>query len=185
MGDNQEMQAYTSEGPMIKPISEGMARSPSGIALLVAVALVTLACGAPNSTLSGSPDAAAAPSTGRNADIPSQSATQASEEGEVTVTVTWRGVSAGPVFVVAMDTHSIDLDSYDLKDLAVLKINAGQGLRPIAWDAPKGGHHRSGALVFPATPADGGLSIDPDALTMTLVIRDVAGVPERIFQWTL
>ena len=170
---------------MIKPISEGMARSPSGIALLVAVALVTLACGAPNGTLSGSPDAAAAPSTGRNADIPSQSATQASEEGEVTVTVTWRGVNAGPVFAVAMDTHSVDLDRYDLKDLAVLKTDAGQELRPITWDAPKGGHHRDGTLTFSATGPDAGPSIAPDALTMTLVIRDVADVRERTFQWTL
>jgi hypothetical protein len=84
-----------------------------------------------------------------------------------------------------MDTHSVDLDRYDLKDLAVLKTGAGLELQPITWDAPKGGHHRSGTLVFPATPPDGGLSIDADALTLTLVIRDVAGVPERTFQWTL
>ncbi len=69
---------------------------------------------------------------------------------------------------------------------------AGIELPPDAWDAPTGGHHRQGALRFPATSTNGTAVIAhaasaprPNAArdTLQLVIRDVAGVPERTFQW--
>lgn len=153
---------------------------PTGSLALAAVLLTSfvVGCGAVST------DPAASGSTTTDV-APRRDATRTSEQGQVTITVTWQGSSSAPAFVVTMDTHSIDLDRYDLATLATLKTGAGLELQPIAWDAPKGGHHRGGTLVFPATPADGGVSIDADALTMTLVIRDVAGVPERIFQWTL
>ena len=115
----------------------------------------------------------------------SGAATQTSEGGEVTVAVTWKGRSAGPVFDVAMDTHSVDLDGYDLKKLAVLRNDGGEEVRPSAWDAPKGGHHREGTLTFPERIPDGSRVIGPDTRRIRLVIRDVAGVPERSFEWKL
>jgi len=111
--------------------------------------------------------------------------TQTNEGGQVTIKASWQGPSAGPVFAVAMDTHAVDLDSYDLKQLAVLRIDGGREVQPIGWDAPKGGHHRSGTLTFPATATDGSALIVPGTRRLQLVIRDVAGVPERVFRWTL
>ena len=110
-------------------------------------------------------------------------ATQRSEGGQVVVDVTWGGKEAGPVFRVVMDTHAVDLDGYDLRQLAVLRVADGREVRPSGWDAPKGGHHREGALTFPPTLADGSPTLGPSAGTMELVIRDVAGVPERTFRW--
>ena len=52
------------------------------------------------------------------------------------------------VFAVAMDTHSVDLDGYDLSTLVVLQTGDGRETMPVSWDAPKGGHHRKGKLVF-------------------------------------
>lgn len=112
-------------------------------------------------------------------------ATQTSEGGEVTIAVTWRGPTAGPVFEVAMDTHSVNLDDYDLRNLAVLRNDEGKEVRPSSWDAPKGGHHREGTLSFPKKTPDGSLIIGPDTREIELVIRDVAGVPERRFEWRL
>jgi hypothetical protein len=112
-------------------------------------------------------------------------ATQTSEGGEVTIAVTWRDPTAGPVFEVAMDTHSVNLDDYDLQNLAVLHNDQGKEVRPSSWDAPKGGHHREGTLRFPEKTPDGGLMIGPDTREIELVIRDVAGVPERRFVWRL
>ncbi|HEU5099718.1 MAG TPA: heavy-metal-associated domain-containing protein [Roseiflexaceae bacterium] len=110
-------------------------------------------------------------------------ATRTNEGGQVTIVAMWQGSGTQAVFNVAMNTHAVDLDSYDLKQLAVLRIDGGREIRPISWEAPKGGHHRSGTLSFPAAGADGGPLITPSIQTIELVIRDVAGVPERVFTW--
>lgn len=108
--------------------------------------------------------------------------TQKSEGGNVTVEVTWNGIGAGPVFEVKLDTHSVDLDGIDLSTLALLRVG-GREVAPASWEAPKGGHHRAGMLSFPATAADGMPLIGPESTIVELVMRDVAGVPERIFTW--
>lgn len=111
--------------------------------------------------------------------------TRTNEGGQVTIRVTWQGKSAGPVFAVALDTHAVDLDGYDLRHLAVLRTDKGQELQPASWNAPTGGHHRSGMLTFPATLADGTAVIGTNTRSIELIIRNVAGIPERTFQWTL
>jgi len=110
--------------------------------------------------------------------------TQTNEGGQVTIKATWQGPGAGPIFDVVMDTHAVDLDGFDLKQLAFLRINGAREVQPTGWDAPKGGHHRTGTLTFPAKAADGSALIAPDTRTIELVIRDIAGVPERVFRWT-
>jgi hypothetical protein len=114
----------------------------------------------------------------------SGAAMQTNEGGQVTIKATWQGANAGPVFEIVMDTHAVDLDGYDLKQLVTLRVDSGREVQPASWDAPKGGHHRSGRLTFPVTTADGAPLIGPGARSIELVIRDVAGVPERIFRWT-
>jgi hypothetical protein len=89
------------------------------------------------------------------------------------------------VFDVVLDTHSVDLDAIDLRQLAVLRTSDGREARPTGWDAPKGGHHRSGTLAFPASAADGAPLIGQETQTITLVIQNVAGVPARTFTWPL
>jgi hypothetical protein len=111
--------------------------------------------------------------------------TQVSEAGQVKLTITWQGASAGPVFTVAMDTHAVELDGYDLRELAVLRTDDEREARPIGWDAPRGGHHRSGTLTFPTRGEDGTPLIGPTTRTLQLVIRNLADVAERSFQWAL
>lgn len=113
----------------------------------------------------------------------STSATQTNEGGQVTVKVTWQGREAGGAFRVVLDTHSVNLDGIDLKQTAVLRIDGAREARPLAWDAPKGGHHREGTLLFPDLADDGSPLLGADARTLDLVIRDVAGVKERVFRW--
>jgi hypothetical protein len=71
------------------------------------------------------------PAAPASAAAPSSAATQLSEGGQVTVKATWQGLSAGPVFAVAMDTHMVNLDGYDLKQLAMLRIDGGREVRPL------------------------------------------------------
>jgi hypothetical protein len=145
--------------------------------LLASVGLLTLAACSPST----------APAPGGNSTTPPDTtppaatgATLVRDGGQVSVAVTWKGSDTGPVFEVAMDTHSVDLDSLDLARLATLKTSAGE-LSPIGWNAPKGGHHRAGTLTFATTAGDGRSTIGGGPVE--LVIHDVAGVPERSFQW--
>ncbi len=48
----------------------------------------------------------------------------------------------------------------------------------VSWDGPApGGHHASGTLSFPGLGAE--------TRSFRLVLKDLYGVPERIFEWQL
>ena len=80
-------------------------------------------------------------------------------------------------FEIRMNTHSGDL-SQDLVSASSLKDDSGREYRPAEWQgSPPGGHHRKGVLEFPA--------LNGNTKSVTLVIRGVANVPERIFKWNL
>lgn len=106
--------------------------------------------------------------------------TQSNDEQSVTIEVTPLNLPDGGStldFEVAFNTHSVDL-SFDPAAISVLRDDAGREYPAIAWEgAAPGGHHRSGVLRFKV----------PDLTTdfVELTIRDVAGVPERVFRWSL
>ncbi|HET8568636.1 MAG TPA: hypothetical protein VFM93_06595 [Candidatus Limnocylindria bacterium] len=127
------------------------------------LALALAACAAPAAT----PPAPEAAALGE----------QRSEAGAVTVVAAWLD---GPVpsLRVALDTHSVDLDGFDLAASARLRIDGGAWVAPSAWDAPTGGHHRSGTLTFAAL-AVGAVGA---ARTIELEIRDVAA-ESRLLRW--
>ncbi len=80
-------------------------------------------------------------------------------------------------FKIRMNTHSVDL-SQDMVAVSTLKDEKGQEYRPVNWKgSPPGSHHRSGVLEFPA------LEGNPQSVTLT--IRNIAKVPERIFEWKI
>jgi hypothetical protein len=80
-------------------------------------------------------------------------------------------------FEIRMNTHSGDL-SQDLLAVCSLKDSSGREYRATNWDgSPPGGHHRSGVLEFP--------ELGDAAQSITLVIREVANVPERVFNWSI
>jgi hypothetical protein len=99
--------------------------------------------------------------------------------GGVTVDVTFlkdRGDTAG--FKVVMDTHSVNLDVYQFEEIVRLRDGRGGELAPTAVENPQGsGHHREATVRF-AWP-------EPRPKSLELVVKGVAGVPERLFQWTL
>jgi hypothetical protein len=84
-------------------------------------------------------------------------------------------------FQVAMNTHSVNLDGYDLSKLAVLRDDTGKEYKSTAWQSAPGGHHRNGTLIFqmPNAVKQG------SARYIEVIIRDVAGIEERVFKWEL
>jgi hypothetical protein len=108
----------------------------------------------------------------------SENLTQTNDEAMVTVAVTPLNLSdksaATLDFDVALNTHSVDL-GYDLTQIATLRSDAGEQVQPTKWNGPTGGgHHREGTLSFPQLKR---------GQSVTLTLRGIAGVPERIFTW--
>ena len=155
-----------------RPFRAGLA---GGLAIL---AIAASAC-----TATGPPAAASQPTAVPTVATSADAVTQTNEGGQVTIAVTWERGQSAPVFKVAMDTHSVDLDSVDLSQVAVLRTDQGVEVSPTGWDAPKGGHHRSGTLTFPTTAPSGGVVLGDDTRSVELIIRGVAGIPERAFSW--
>ena len=80
-------------------------------------------------------------------------------------------------FEVRMNTHSGNLGQ-DMAAVCTLKDDQGREYRPVNWQgSPPGGHHRRGVLEFP--------TLDGSPKSVTLVIRNIANVPERIFEWEM
>jgi hypothetical protein len=136
-------------------------------------------------SLPGTSGAGASPNSGtvssRLASLPEQ----VNVDGNVTVRMTWFGPETGLVVDVAMDTHSVNLDPYDLGTMAVMYTDSGRESAPIRWDAPAGGHHRKGKLVFSELAIDGKPLVASDTEYIKLVIYDLSDVPTRSFKWEL
>ncbi len=122
------------------------------------------------------------PSSGSSSHEPINGLVQSNTGGAVTIDVEWVKAGDGSlIFNVSMNTHSVDLDRYDLGKLAVLRDDAGNEYRTVSWDSAPGGHHRRGTLTFPL----------PDSLSqgkakfVEIVIRDVADIKERVLKWEL
>lgn len=78
------------------------------------------------------------------------------------------------VFLVSMNTHSVDLTGYDLVKLSEL-LAAGRTLTPTRWvSTSNDSHHRAGALVFPKVDR---------RVPLELRIKTIAGVAVRAFRW--
>jgi hypothetical protein len=84
-------------------------------------------------------------------------------------------------FDVVLNTHSVDL-GMDLAALSTLTTDTGIKVEATSWDAPRGGHHVSGKLVFPAM--QDGKSVLEGSKKITLTILNLEA-PSRIFEWEL
>jgi hypothetical protein len=69
----------------------------------------------------------------------------------------------------------------DLAQFATLTTDTGLAVQASLWEAPRGGHHVSGNLVFPA--AIDGLPVMEGASKISLEIREV-DASLRTFEWT-
>lgn len=143
------------------------------VPLLLVTALILAACSAEAPATEPAP-----------AESGSNSQTRSDGQGAVTVNVTplnLDNASEQLEFDVALETHSVDL-SMDLATLATLTTDTGITVQALKWDAPRGGHHVEGKLIFPATK-DGKAILD-NASEVTVMITDVDAL-SRVFQWSV
>lgn len=103
---------------------------------------------------------------------------QMSNEGGVTVRVTpgrFAPEAATWDFEVVFETHTVPLTG-DPAQFTALLDPQGRAHAALRWDgAPPGGHHRKGVLRFEP--------LRPVPASVTLKMRGVGGVPERVFTW--
>ncbi|MFQ5846887.1 MAG: hypothetical protein ACE5IQ_04340 [Candidatus Methylomirabilales bacterium] len=79
-------------------------------------------------------------------------------------------------FLISLNTHSVNLDLYRFEEIVRLRDGQGGELAPTALeDVTGGGHHRRATLRF-AWP-------QPRPKALEIVVKGVAGVPERVFRW--
>lgn len=104
--------------------------------------------------------------------------TRTSDGGQVTVVVDWAGPAGGAIFDVTLDTHSVDLDALDLAS-ATLRNDRGETMTARPWTAPKGGHHREGALTFEGDSS----AFLAGAKWIEIMIAGVGDLPERTLRW--
>lgn len=90
------------------------------------------------------------------------------------------------VFKIEMNTHSVDLNAYQIEKNSFLKNDNGEETMAIAWEQPSGdGHHRSGLLVFSDTHDSGAFVVTRETRFIKLIIKGLAGIEERVFLWDL
>jgi hypothetical protein len=106
--------------------------------------------------------------------------TKRNSQGPVTVSVTLMNLPApgDPVKAkVVLDTHSVALDSIKFEEAVAFRTGDGSDIPPSAVEQATGsGHHREAVLIF-ARPVGTG--------ALTIIIKNVGGVAERIFSWEL
>ena len=101
---------------------------------------------------------------------------QTQSGGGVTVKVTYLAQTAHESqFSVVLDTHSVNLDGYDLKVLSLLRDDTGLTMQPTGAENKGSGHHREIILTFPRPSTE--------RKWLELVIKDIAGAKERTFRW--
>lgn len=115
------------------------------------------------------------PLHGHGAD--SSGSTQTVSGGGVTARATYLNPKSSdePRFQIALDTHSVNLDGYDLKAAAVLRDDTGKTYAPASVESKGSGHHREAIVAFP--------KVDRGVKKIELLLNDLAGVKERRFAW--
>lgn len=99
--------------------------------------------------------------------------TGTTDDGDVSIELTPKKVVNGVLTVkVSINTHSVELNDFDLKEITTLEFN-GISINPTS--APSlGGHHVSGDIIF---------NIEKDISIFTIKIKGIPKIEERVFTW--
>ena len=149
---------------------------------LLILSLILAACSAASTPLPTDPQSGSVST--ESATPANDSVTRIDEQGAIIIEITPLNLDSPTdtfEFDVVLTTHSIDL-SMDLATVSTLSTDTGVSVKSTLWDAPRGGHHVEGTLIFPATK-DGKAILD-NASELTLMITDVDAL-SRVFQWTV
>ncbi|MCM3668956.1 hypothetical protein M3181_08070 [Mesobacillus maritimus] len=106
--------------------------------------------------------------------------TKTESQGAVTIEVTLLPEQSNRnllVFEIAMNTHSVDLNQYDLASLAEISFGDDEKKQNFEWESlSNDSHHMMGSLTW-----KGELEEIPENLT--LILKDIDQISSRTFKW--
>jgi hypothetical protein len=89
-------------------------------------------------------------------------------------------------FTVKMNDHVIGINQYALDSLASLGNDKGTEVQASRWQSITLSPQRvSGTLYFPGRNDAGKPLLAQGIRNVTLTIKGLAGIPERVFQWSI
>ena len=89
-------------------------------------------------------------------------------------------------FAVRMNDHVMETNQYALDNLATLGNDQGTEVRASRWQSiTLSAQRASGTLYFPGTDDAGKPLLAQGIRNVTLRIKGLAGIPERVFQWSM
>ena len=93
-------------------------------------------------------------------------------ESTVTVDLTPKFENGRLYVNMEVNTHTVDLSQYDLKDIVALEFE-GKSIKPVS--APKlSGHHNSVQLIF---------DVGKELSNFKIIVKDLPDIQERVFEW--
>jgi len=96
------------------------------------------------------------------------------------------GLDKNLAFKVTLDTHSGDVTAYNMAKIIHLRDGGGLEHPALSWeDVEKSSHHRSGIVLFSNLDGDGKPVIGDGVKSIEVVVKEIAGVKERVFRWEL
>ena len=108
------------------------------------------------------------------ANIPAESdkLKKKNSESAVTVDLTPK-FENGKLYVnMEVNTHTVDLSSYNLEDIIVLEFE-NKKIKPVS--APElSGHHNSVQLIF---------DVGKELSNFKIIVKDLPDIQERVFEW--
>lgn len=93
-------------------------------------------------------------------------------EGGVTVAASYQEKQDTLVFSISLDTHSVDLSSFNPMTQLYLEDKGGTKIIPKTIVPEGDSHHRSFNVVFPKPSS-----------SITLVVENLASIPRRTLRW--
>ena len=111
-------------------------------------------------------------------------------QGDVTVEIQFAGLTHRGEFAfnVEINNRSAKLGRYPFDKNSTLANDRGTWVQASRWEITfisVRGYTLFGTIYFPATDASGKPLISQAVRNLTLKIEDLAGIPERVFQWSI
>ena len=111
-------------------------------------------------------------------------------QGKVSVEITFAGVTyrEDVAFHVKIGTHAVKPSEYALDEMSTLANDLGTKVQASKWEITfmsAAGTSIGGTIYFPSKDASGKPLIAQEVRNLTLKIEDLAGIPERVFQWNV
>ncbi len=111
-------------------------------------------------------------------------------QGDVAVEIQFAGLTHRGEFAfkVEIDNRSTKLGQYAFDKNSTLANDQGTRVQASKWEVSfisVRGYILSGTIYFPSKDASGEPLINQEVRNLTLKIEDLAGIPERVFLWSI